>query len=168
MNVLALTEQPKVLKAAAPLPVRLSLGSTMVAHGMSKLRKDGLEQMTGFFEQLGFKPGKPWVVATGVTELLAGVSAILGIGTRLTALGVLVTQAVAITKVHAPKGFDNTKGGYEFNLALCAMALGLLLRGPGRVSVHSAVERRVKRKELRHLRLRPRQRRQSMLLDALG
>lgn len=168
MNVLALTEQPEVLKAAAPLPARLSLGSTMVVHGVSKLRKDNMEQMVGFFEHLGFKPGKPWVVATGVTELLAGVSAILGIGTRLTALSVLVTQAVAIAKVHASKGFDNTKGGYEFNLALCAMALELLLRGPGRVSVHSAVERRVKRKELRRLRLRPRQRRQSMLLDALG
>lgn len=168
MNLMTLTEQPDLLKASALLPTRLSLGSTMVFHGVSKLRKEGLEQTAGFFEQLGFKPGKPWVLATALTELVAGVSSILGIGTRLTALGVLATQAVAVAKVHGSKGFDNTKGGYEFNLALCSMALGLLLRGPGKVSLHGLIERRVKRRELRHFRLLPRQRRQSMLLDALG
>jgi len=168
MNVLTLTEQPDLLKASALLPTRLSLGSTMVFHGMSKLRREGLEQTSGFFEQLGFKPGRPWVMATALTELLAGVSSILGFATRLTALGVLVTQAVAIAKVHKDKGFDNTQGGYEFNLALCSMALGLLLRGPGKLSLHSLIEQRVKRRELRHFRLLPRQRRQSMLLDALG
>lgn len=168
MSVMSLTEQPAILKATAPVPARLSLGATMISHGWSKLRGEGQAQQVAFFEQLGFKPGKPWVVATGLTELLAGVSSILGIATRLTALGVLATQAVAIAKVHAPKGFSNLKGGYEFNLALCSMALGLLLRGPGKLSVHSAIERRVKRQEPRRFRLRPRQRRQSMLLDALG
>ncbi|MFP2960674.1 DoxX family protein [Myxococcus sp. 1LA] len=168
MNVATLTEQPSVLKAAALLPPRLSLGSTMVVHGIAKLRPEGTEQHAGFFEQLGLKPGKRWVIATGVAELLAGVSSILGIATRPAALAVLVTQAVAVAKVHGSKGFDNTKGGFEFNLALGAIALGLLLRGPGPISVHSAIERRVKRKELRRFRLLPRQRRRSMLLDALG
>jgi putative oxidoreductase len=168
MSVVALTEQPDILKQAGLLPARLSLGSSMVMHGLSKLRKEGLQQTSGFFEQLGIKPARPWVVATGLTELAAGVSSILGIATRLTALGVLVTQAVAIAKVHGPKGFDVTKGGFEFNVALCSIALGLLLRGPGRLSLHSALERRVKRRELKRFRLLPRQRRQSLLLDVLG
>lgn len=168
MRVLALTEQPDILKQAGLLPARLSLGTTMVVHGLGKLRKEGREQTAGFFEQLGIKPARPWVVATGLTELVAGVSSILGIATRLTALGVLVTQGVAIAKVHAPKGFDVTKGGFEFNVVLCSIALGLLLRGPGRLSLHSALERRAKRKELRRFRLLPRQRRESMLLDVLG
>ncbi|WP_373564322.1 DoxX family protein [Myxococcus sp. CA039A] len=168
MNAVMLTEQPDILKAAALLPPRLSLGSTMVVHGLAKLRKEGTEQHAGFFEQLGLTPARPLVLATGVTEVLAGVSAILGFATRPAALAVLVTQAFAIAKVHGSKGFDNTKGGYEFNVALCAIALGLLLRGPGQLSVHSAVEGRVKRKELRRLRLLPRQRRRSWLLDLLG
>lgn len=168
MNAVMLTEQPDILKAAALLPPRLSLGSTMVVHGLAKLRKEGTEQHAGFFEQLGFKPGRPFVLATGVTEVLAGVSAILGFATRPAALAVLVTQAVAIAKVHGSKGFDITKGGYEFNVALCAIALGLLMRGPGQLSVHGALEGRVKRKELRRLRLLPRQRRGSRLLDLLG
>ncbi|XXF80375.1 DoxX family protein [Myxococcaceae bacterium GXIMD 01537] len=168
MSVLTLSEQPDVLRAAALVPARLSLGATMVVHGLAKLRKEGQEQNVAFFEGIGFKPGKPWVVATGLTEFLAGVSAILGVGTRLTALGVLATQAVAIAKVHAPKGFEATKGGYEFNLALCAMALGLLVRGPDRLSVHGALERSARRKVRRGLRLLRRRHYESRLLDALA
>ncbi|MBZ4417630.1 DoxX family protein [Myxococcus sp. RHSTA-1-4] len=168
MNVAMLTEQPSILKAAALVPPRLALGSSMVVHGVSKLRKEGAEQAAGFFEQIGLKPARPLVLATGLTELLAGVSSILGFATRPAALGVLITQAFAIAKVHASKGFDSSKGGFEFNLALASIALGLLLRGPGQISVHSALERKAKRKELRRLRLLPRQRRRSVLLDLLG
>ncbi|MFL5344514.1 MAG: DoxX family protein [Hyalangium sp.] len=163
-----LTEQPGILKSAALLPPRLALGSTMVFHGLSKLKKEGTEQHASFFEQMGFKPGKPWVLALGVTEVLSGVSAILGVATRLTALAVVATQAMAIAKVHGSKGFNNQEGGYEFNLALMGTALALLLRGPGGASLHSALERRVKRRELRHFKLLPRQRRISRLLDLLG
>ena len=73
--------------------------------------------------------------------MFAGASAILGLGTRLGALAVVVTQAVAIAKVHAPKGFPNPAGGYEFNLLLVAVALGLLVAGPGELSGHEVVER---------------------------
>src|SRR4051795_9034998 len=117
MITATLTEQPGILKSAALVPPRLALGSTMMFHGLSKLKKEGTAQHTSFFEQIGLKPGKPWVLATGITEVAAGVSAILGVATRLTALAVVVTQAVAIAKVHAAKGFDIQKGGYEFNLA---------------------------------------------------
>lgn len=168
MMTATLSEQPDILKAAALLPPRLALGSTMMFHGLSKLKKEGTEKNAPFFEKMGFKPGKPWVLFTGITEVLSGVSAILGIATRLTALTVVVTQAVAIAKIHGSKGFNNQEGGYEFNLALMGTALALLLRGPGRVSVHSALERRAKRHELRHFKLLPRQRRISRLLELLG
>jgi putative oxidoreductase len=168
MMTATLTEQPGILKAAALMPPRLALGSTMVFHGLSKLKKDVSEKQAPFFEQMGFKPGKPWVLALGITEVLSGVSAILGVATRVTALAVIATQAVAIAKVHRSKGFSNEKGGYEFNLALVSTALALLLRGPGSVSVHSALEHRAKRRELRHFKLLPRQRRVSRFLDLLG
>lgn len=126
----------------AALPLRASLGSTMLYHGVSKLKGEGLEQTTQFFENIGIKPGRPWVLATAWTEVLAGVSTVLGIGTRAAALAILVTQGVAIAKVHGPKGFDILKGGYEFNLSLIAAALGLLLGGPGRRSLHHSLASR--------------------------
>jgi putative oxidoreductase len=118
----------------------------MLYHGLAKVRGEGIAQTAGFFEQLGIKPGRPWAIATGAAELLAGATALLGIGTRVGAAAVIATQAVAVAKVHAAKGFDNTGGGWEYNALLMAVALGLLLAGPGRISAHEAVERRLERR----------------------
>ncbi len=141
------------------LPLRATLGSTMIYHGVSKLKPEGVEQTTRFFDNIGIKPARPWALATAWTETLSGVLALLGIGTRVAALSILVTQAVAIAKVHGSKGFNNQQGGYEFNLSLMAAALGLLLSGPGDLSVHHAVRPRVGRRRglglLRRQSVRP-------------
>ncbi len=128
------------------VPARMSLGATMLYHGASKLRGDGLDQVAQWFEQLGFRPGRRWLSLTGLAEVFAGATAILGIATRLGALAIIVTQSVAIWKVHAPKGFSNTAAVWEFrefNALLIAAALGLLAAGPGTVSLNEVVERRV-------------------------
>jgi putative oxidoreductase len=127
-------------KDAALLPARLALGSSMVYHGTSKLRGEGPQQTGQMFEGLGLKPGTFWATATGVAETFAGIASILGIATRPAALAVLVTQAVAVAKVHASKGYDMMKGGFEYNAALMAIALALLVAGPGRLSAHEALE----------------------------
>ncbi|PTL80930.1 DoxX family protein [Vitiosangium sp. GDMCC 1.1324] len=137
------------------LPLRATLGSTMIYHGVSKLKHEGLEQTAQFFDHVGIKPGRPWALATGVTETVAGILTFLGIGTRVAALSILVTQTMAIAKVHAKKGFDAQKGGYEFNLSLIAGALALLLGGPGTVSAHHAVRPQLGRGLWRRRRISP-------------
>ena len=128
-------------KDAGLLPVRAALGATMMFHGLGKLKDEGREQHAQMFEQMGIQPGKAWAIATGIAEVFAGASALLGFLTRPAALAVLVTQTVAIAKVHAKNGFDITKGGFEYNLALMGIALGLFVAGPGLFSVHEGVER---------------------------
>ncbi len=144
-------------REAVLIPARLALGSTMLYHGASKLRGEGPKQTTEMFEQLGIRPARTWAIATGIAETFAGVAAILGVATRPAALAVLVTQAVAIARVHAKKGFDVVQGGFEYNLALMAIAAGLLVSGPGRVSAHGAVSRVVEGRGGRRLwrRARP-------------
>jgi putative oxidoreductase len=151
---MGMTMSPKELSL---VPARGALGATMLYHGAAKLRGDGPRQAGQMFESLGFKPGERWARLTGLAEVFGGATAILGIGTRLGALAVLVTQGVAIAKVHRGKGFDNLAGGYEFNLLLMAAALGLLLAGPGTVSAHELVERRLEERTgfLRRARRRP-------------
>jgi len=127
-------------KDAGLLPLRAALAGTMIYHGLGKLKEERREPAGQMFEQIGLRPGKPLAVATGAAELFAGVSALLGFLTRPAALAVLVTQAVAIAKVHAKKGFDVTKGGFEYNLALIAMATALFVAGPGLFSVHEQLE----------------------------
>ncbi|WP_245529897.1 DoxX family protein [Anaeromyxobacter dehalogenans] len=129
----------------ADLPARLALGSSMLYHGLSKLRGDGPAQTARMFEGLGLRPGRALAMATGLAETFAGAAAILGIATAPAALAVIVTQAVAIRKVHAPNGFNVVKGGMEFNLALVAMALALLAEGPRTVSAHHAARRLARR-----------------------
>jgi putative oxidoreductase len=41
--------------------------------------------------------------------------------------------------VHWSKGFFNTNGGFEFNLALLAIALAVTATGPGRFSVDRGI-----------------------------
>jgi putative oxidoreductase len=132
------------MRDVALLPARLSVGATMLKHGVAKVQAEGNAQAAGFFEQLGFRPGARWAWLAGAAEVAAGVSLILGLGTRLGAAAVLGTQAVAVSKVHWPKGFDNMAGGWEFNALIMATALGVLLGGPGALSVHELIEDRVR------------------------
>lgn len=130
------------LRAVAPLPARAALGTTMIYHGLDKIRGEGPKQTAQFFESVGLRPAKPLAIATGVAELGAGILALAGIGTRIAALAVLATQAGAIAKVHGKRGFAVSEGGFEYNVALMAMALGLLLGGPDRLSAKELVSRR--------------------------
>lgn len=121
----------------ADLPARLALGGAMLFHGLQKVRApDGAAP---FFEGLGLRPGRRWVLAAGWAETFAGAAAILGIATRPAALAIFATQLVAIWKVHAPKGYENMKGGMEYNLALLSLAAGLALESPRRWSAHRAL-----------------------------
>jgi putative oxidoreductase len=133
----------RLRKETALIAPRAALGASMVYHGLGKLKGDAPQKTAAMFEKIGIQPARPLAIATGIAEVFAGVGAILGFWTRPAALAVLVTQAVAINKVHGKNGYDITKGGYEYNLALMAIAAGMLIAGPGLFSTHEGVERLV-------------------------
>ncbi|HKB36966.1 MAG TPA: DoxX family protein [Gemmataceae bacterium] len=65
-------------------------------------------------------------------ELLGGFALLFGILTRLVAVGLIVIQVGAILTVTAARGFSFANGGgYEYNIALIAMCVTLLLLGGG-------------------------------------
>jgi putative oxidoreductase len=115
------------------------LGATMLYHGAEKLRDP--QKTAAQFESLGINPAGFWARATAIAEAGAGVLMLAGWLVRPAALAVLVTQAMAIKKVHAPKGFATYRGGYEFNLGLMATAAAMLLGGPGRYSLSRVLRR---------------------------
>ena len=143
---------------------RAMLGATMLYHGVEKLRAP--EKATGQFESLGIKPAGFWARATAITEAGAGLLMLAGWLVRPAALAVLVTQATAIKKVHAPKGFATYRGGYEFNLGLMATAVAMLLGGPGRYSLSSLLRRATAPRGLR--RYVPSRRRRGLLATLLA
>ena len=126
----------------ALLAPRATLAASMLHHGFEKLGRSR-DQAVSAFHNLGLRPARFFATITGLAETGAGALVALGLFTRPAALAVLVTQAVAIQKVHAPKGFPITRGGFEFNLALMAIATALFIDGPGRLSLHELIEHAV-------------------------
>ena len=121
------------------LALRLTLGAVFLGHGAQKafgaFGGPGFAGATGFIGSLGFRPARVWTGLAVGGELVAGVLFLLGLLTPLAGLLVLATMAVAIAKVHAPKGFFVQNGGYEYNLVLVVTALVVVALGPGRFSL---------------------------------
>jgi len=121
------------------LALRLALGAVFLAHGAQKafgaFGGPGFQGATGFIGSMGFRPARFWTALAVGGELVAGVLFLLGLLTSLAGLLVLGTMAVAIAKVHGPKGFFVQDGGYEYNLVLIIAALAVAAMGPGRFSL---------------------------------
>jgi putative oxidoreductase len=128
---------------AGLLIIRIVVGLTLAAHGAQKLfgmfGGHGLGGTGGFFESLGFRPGKLFAATAGLGEAGGGLALALGLLTPLAAGVVAATMIVAIVSVHLEKGFFTQNGGYEFPLLIGAVALGVAFTGPGRLSVDAAV-----------------------------
>lgn len=127
----ALFPQVFYLSELAPLILRLVLGAVFIAHGYPKLFKD-FYGTAAFFESVGLKPAKFWVLVVGSVEFFGGILLILGLFTQAVALLIVINMLGAIWKVKFKQGFVN---GYEFDLALLAMAATLFFLGAGAYSI---------------------------------
>jgi putative oxidoreductase len=125
------------------LAVRVALGVMIWAHGAQKLLGwFGGSGPGGFVDAMagmGIPAFLAWLAI--IAEFFGGLGLIFGVLPRLSALGVLIVMIVAAVKVHAQHGFFmNWFGakqgeGWEFHLLAGAMALLIMLAGPGRVSL---------------------------------
>ncbi|BDG37498.1 hypothetical protein B4119_3585 [Parageobacillus caldoxylosilyticus] len=121
------------------LLIRFVFGLTFAGHGAQKLfgwfGGHGLQGTAGWMESIGLKPGKAMAFAAGASELVGGILFALGLWTPLAALFMVVPMMVAIVKVHGPNGYWMTQNGYEYNLAIIAVAIGVALIGPGQYAL---------------------------------
>ncbi|GIP47650.1 oxidoreductase [Paenibacillus sp. J53TS2] len=125
--------------ALALFIIRLVLGFTMMAHGAQKLfgwfGGYGPKGTGGWMESLGIKPGVLMAVLAGLAEFGGGLLVAAGLFTPFGAALLILTMIVAIVSVHAKNGFWSTAGGYEYNLLLIAVSVGLILSGAGAYSL---------------------------------
>src|SRR5439155_15892193 len=94
----------------------------------------------GFFTNVMHIPA-PLAFAAIMAEFAGGITLILGFASRLAALAISVNMIVAIGIVHAPNGFfmnwtGTQKGeGFEYHLLAIAVALLIIFRGSGAISL---------------------------------
>jgi putative oxidoreductase len=116
------------------LLVRLALGVVFVMHGWQKVTVFGVDGLAGGFAQMGFPvPTLNAIVVTAV-ELLGGLSLLAGAGTRIAAVLLAFTMAVATVVAHGASGFF-LPNGYEFTLTLMLASLALTQTGAGAYSL---------------------------------
>jgi putative oxidoreductase len=124
---------------AGLLLARMVLGLLMAAHGAQKLfgwfGGYGLTGTGGFFEQLGFRPGRLFAAAAGGTEFVAGLLLALGLLGPLGPAMIVSVMIVAIATVHWPHGVFAQNNGLEVPLLYAVTASAIALIGSGAYSV---------------------------------
>ncbi|HEY1655560.1 MAG TPA: DoxX family protein [Candidatus Tumulicola sp.] len=125
--------------STAFLVIRIIIGLGIAVHGSQKLfgwfGGYGISGTGGFFEGIGFRPGRLFALAAGLGETGGGVLTFLGLGGALGPVLVVLVMLVAIASVHLGKGFLNDKGGAEMPLLYIAGALAIAFAGSGAYSL---------------------------------
>jgi len=119
------------------LILRVVLGIVFVMHGWPKVA--GFSQTMAGMTHTGIPA--PLVALDIFTEFFGGLALVAGALARLASTGIIVVMLVAIFKVHLANGFfmnwfGSQKGeGIEYHLLVIAMALMVILAGPGRFAL---------------------------------
>ena len=115
------------LQPFALLVLRFVLGAIMIAHGYHKVF-GGFHHHMEFVASLGIPSWMAYLSAG--TEFFGGIAIVLGLFTRFFSLAFVIEMGVVIWKVHFKNGLTGPTG-YEFPLALAAIALALACIGGG-------------------------------------
>lgn len=111
--------------------LRVITGAAFVLHGWPKIQNA--------FAWMGADAGIPGFVQAlvALAEFGGGIGLILGLLTPIAALGIACVMLGAIFMVHVPKGdpFVGGEGSYELPLVYLAVAIVLLLLGPGALAL---------------------------------
>ena len=114
------------------LLARLVIGPLMAAHGAQKLfgwfGGYGLTGTAGFFEGLGFRPGRLFAATAAATEIVGGVFVALGLLGPIGPALIVSVMVVAALTVHWPNVFAQSNG---IEVPLCTRRLPARSRSPG-------------------------------------
>ena len=126
---------------------RVMLGLVFFPHGAQKVLGWygglGLSGTLNAFAGMGMP--KPVALLVIAVEFLGAIGLIVGLLSRVAALGIIGEMIGAILMVHAQNGFfmnwyGNQKGeGFEYHLLAIALAAIVLLKGSGRWSLDRAL-----------------------------
>ena len=114
--------------------LRLIVGAIFIAHSIGKFDPG----FGGFVASLGLPPEMQIPIA--LAELVPGILLIVGVLTRIS--GAIISM-VMLGAIFVVKGAQSLTGdsGVEFDLILLAVCLVIIVIGPGRLSLATAVKK---------------------------
>jgi putative oxidoreductase len=114
--------------------LRLTLGTTLLAHGLLKITVYTIPGTVGFFEGLGLPPIAAYLTIFG--ETAGGMALLAGVYTRLVAL-LSIPLLMGATWAHLDNGwvFSNAGGGWEFPAMLVMLAATVAVQGSGAFAI---------------------------------
>lgn len=134
--IIKYNEFSEALSQARDLPLlflRLVLAYGFYMPAMMKLKD--VNAIAGWFESMNYPfPVLNAYLAT-ITEGMGVILLILGLGTRIISVPLMITMLVAIFTVHYANGFAAGDNGYEIPFYYLLMLFTLFILGPGRISV---------------------------------
>jgi putative oxidoreductase len=138
----------------AALFCRIVIAAVFIPHGLDKLL---------VFEPFGWTGPETWAKsvcalikteaipmeyklimaqASAWAEVVAGVSCLIGFLVRLTVLPLIIDMGVAIMLIHGRNGFwiqHQPGAGFEYNMVLILVCLGLFFSGAGSISLDKLI-----------------------------
>jgi putative oxidoreductase len=125
------------------LLVRLIFGLLIAAHGAQKLfgwfGGYGLAGTGGFFESLGFRPGRRFAFAAALSEFFGGWLFALGFLGPVGPALILAVMLVASISVHWRNGVFAATNGVEVPLLYATAVVGIALIGFGTYSLDATL-----------------------------
>ena len=125
------------------LVLRVVVGGLFIGHGAQKLfgwfGGSGLVGTAAFLAALGLRPAAGWALLAGMSELGGGLLTQLGLLYPLGPVALIASMTMAIATVHWGKPIWASHGGAELPLTNIAVAVALILAGPGRYSLDAAL-----------------------------
>jgi putative oxidoreductase len=136
MKALFTTSVNAIALNVAILILRLVGGGFMLTHGVGKLEKLMAGGEIKFADPFGIGPAPSLALAV-FAEVVCAVLIVLGLGTRLASIPLIITMAVAAFIAHGDDPFAQK----EKALLFLAIYLVLLLVGSGKFSADKALGR---------------------------
>ena len=132
---------PRLLNVGL-VALRIAVATIFIRHGAQKLFVFGFAGVAGAFTQMGVPfPGLMGPLI-GLLEFFGGIALVIGLLTRLIALGLVFDMLGAILLVQLKNGFSR----YELEFLLLGSSLALVLTGAGGFSVDALIAGRREKK----------------------
>jgi len=124
----------KILNDVVFLGLRLVMGTIFIIHGYSKFGNDGF---VGWISSMGI-PGELAIIIA-LAEVIP-ILLIIGVLNRISASVISIIMVGAIFHVKGAQSITGDKG-IELDLILLAVALVIIVIGPGRISLSQLIKK---------------------------